>query len=114
MSSSVPTNTETISSAGRARGCPIPTPFHDDPYLLVRQAYSPTALDTDSEPLDSPSEVEESQPPSLTSAPLILDYTSATPHTNEELEPSEIPETMSTSPHSTTPPADSISPSSPH
>ncbi|GKB86706.1 hypothetical protein Tco_0958978 [Tanacetum coccineum] len=70
--------------------------------------------DTDSEPLDAPSEAEETQPPSPTSAPSIPDYTSTTPYTNEELEPSEIPETRSTSPHSTTLPADSISPSSPH
>nr|GEZ37856.1 hypothetical protein [Tanacetum cinerariifolium] len=40
------TVTKIIASAGGTRGSLVPTPFHDDPYMLVRLAYSPTATDT--------------------------------------------------------------------
>ncbi|GJT14221.1 hypothetical protein Tco_0861263 [Tanacetum coccineum] len=86
-----PIITETIPSAGGARGFPIPTPFHDDPYMLI----------------------EEPQPLSPRSTPLSLDYTPPTPHTDEESEPSKTSETSATSPHSTTSPSDLTSPPSP-
>ncbi|GJV12231.1 hypothetical protein Tco_0960659 [Tanacetum coccineum] len=85
MSSSAPTNTETISSASGARGSLVPTSFHDDSYMLVKQAYSPIAMDTKSEP-PSP------------------DYTPSTPHTNKELEPLDTSKIRVTSSPSTTPP----------
>ncbi|GKC28153.1 hypothetical protein Tco_1035447 [Tanacetum coccineum] len=100
-----PTDTETISLIDGSRGSPVFTPFPDDPYMLVRHAYSPTAPDTESEPLEGPSETEEPQPLSLTSAPPLPDYTPATPHTDDELDPFETSKTRVTSPHSTTPPA---------
>ncbi|GKE50969.1 hypothetical protein Tco_1486125 [Tanacetum coccineum] len=42
-----PTDSETISPTDGARGSPVFTPFPDDPYMLVRHAYSPTTPDTD-------------------------------------------------------------------
>nr|GEU95736.1 hypothetical protein [Tanacetum cinerariifolium] len=80
--------------------------------MLVRRAYSPTALDTESEPLKSPLETKEPQPLSPTSADPSPDYTLATPHNDDESEPLETSKTKATSPHSTTPLADSTSPSS--
>ncbi|GJS94790.1 hypothetical protein Tco_0801758 [Tanacetum coccineum] len=53
------TDTKTIPFASRARGSPIPTSFPDDPYMLVRQAYLPTAVDTESEPFEDLSKVTE-------------------------------------------------------
>ncbi|GJT98214.1 hypothetical protein Tco_1093732 [Tanacetum coccineum] len=99
------TITETITSAGGARCSPVPTPFQDDPYMLVRQAYSPTDTDTKSEPFEVPLETEEPQPLSPTATPLSPDYTPATPHIDDELEPFETSETRVTSPHSTTSPS---------
>ncbi|GKC42593.1 hypothetical protein Tco_1060315 [Tanacetum coccineum] len=65
--------------------------------MLVRQAYSPTAIDTESEPLEAPSKIEEPQPLSLTSAPPSPDYTSSTSHTDDESEPLETFETRTPS-----------------
>ncbi|GKG21974.1 hypothetical protein Tco_0384569, partial [Tanacetum coccineum] len=96
-----PTVRETILSAGGARGSPVPTPFHDDPYMLVRQAYSPTATDTESEPFEDPLETEEPYLLSPISAPLSPDYTPNTPHTDEESVSSKALETRVTSPHFT-------------
>ncbi|GJT57359.1 hypothetical protein Tco_0992413 [Tanacetum coccineum] len=114
------TDTKTISSISGARGSPVFTPSPDDPYMLVRHAYSRTAPDTEFEPLEAPSETEEPQPLSSTSAPPSPDYTPAspnytpaTPHTNDESKPFETSETRVTSPHSTTPPTDSTSSLSP-
>ncbi|GJR96637.1 hypothetical protein Tco_0268811, partial [Tanacetum coccineum] len=50
------TDSETISPIDEALGSLVFTPFPDDPYMLVRQAYSPTAPDTESEPLEAPLE----------------------------------------------------------
>ncbi|GJR88530.1 hypothetical protein Tco_0212541 [Tanacetum coccineum] len=58
-SSSAPTDTKTISSIGGALGSPVFTPSSDDPYMLARHAYSPTASDTESEPFGDPLETEE-------------------------------------------------------
>ncbi|GKA16205.1 hypothetical protein Tco_0695952 [Tanacetum coccineum] len=58
-SSSAPTDSETISPTDGARGSPAFTPFPDDPYMLVRQAYSPTAPDTEFEPLEAPLETRK-------------------------------------------------------
>ncbi|GKA42759.1 hypothetical protein Tco_0735419 [Tanacetum coccineum] len=110
-SSSVPTNTKTIPSIGGARGSPVLTPSPDDPYMLVRQTYLPTALDTESEPFEDSLETEEPQSLSPTSAPPSPDYTTATPHTNDELESFETFETRVTSSPSFTLPVD---PTSPH
>ncbi|GKD72176.1 hypothetical protein Tco_1330458 [Tanacetum coccineum] len=114
MSSPVHTNTKTISPAGRARGSPIPTPFHDDPYMLVRQAYTSTITDTESEPFEDPIKTEKPQSLIIPSLPTSsLDYTPATPHSSEESEPIEASKTRIASPHSTTSPSDSTSPLSP-
>nr|GEV49764.1 V-type proton ATPase subunit a2-like [Tanacetum cinerariifolium] len=88
---SAPTNIKIITSIDRARGSPIPTPFPDDPYMLVRQAYSPTAPDTESEPLKAPSKTKEPQPLSPTLAPPSPNYTPSTPHNNDK------PESLETS-----------------
>nr|GEV88469.1 hypothetical protein [Tanacetum cinerariifolium] len=37
------------------------TPFHDDPYMIVRQAYTSIATNIESEPLEDPIEIEETQ-----------------------------------------------------
>nr|GEU73990.1 hypothetical protein [Tanacetum cinerariifolium] len=81
--------------------------------MLVRQAYSPTYLYTDSEPLEAPSEIEEPQLLSPTSVPPSPDYTPVTSHTYNESDPFETSETRVTSPHSTTLSADPTSLPSP-
>ncbi|GKA73849.1 hypothetical protein Tco_0780151 [Tanacetum coccineum] len=58
-SSSAPTDSETISPTDGARGSPVFTPFPDDPYMLVRHAYSPTTPDTEFEPLEAPLETRK-------------------------------------------------------
>ncbi|GJZ46626.1 hypothetical protein Tco_0594222 [Tanacetum coccineum] len=59
-------------------------------------------------------ETEEPQSLPITSTPIPLpDYTSATPHSDEESEPMEASETRIASPHSTTSPSSSTSPLSP-
>ncbi|GJY91715.1 hypothetical protein Tco_0507497 [Tanacetum coccineum] len=81
--------------------------------MLVRQAYSPTTIDTESEPFKDPLETEEPQPLSPRSAPPSPNYTLATPHTDKESEPFETSENKVTSRHSTTPSSDPTPPPSP-
>nr|GEV36514.1 hypothetical protein [Tanacetum cinerariifolium] len=81
--------------------------------MLVRQAYSPTALDTDFKPLEDSLETEEPQPLSPTSVPLSPDYTPATPYTNNESKPYKTSETRVTSLPSPTLSPDPASPPSP-
>ncbi|GJU33915.1 hypothetical protein Tco_1182269 [Tanacetum coccineum] len=97
-----------------ARDSPVITTLHDDPYMLVRQAYTPIAMDTKSKPLEDPIETEETQPPFCRAAPFSpnyilasLDYTLDTPHSNEDSEPIAAAQTRTASP------SDSISPLSP-
>ncbi|GJY31296.1 hypothetical protein Tco_0414791 [Tanacetum coccineum] len=99
---------ETTTPIDRSRDTSVITPFHDDPYVLVRQAYTPIATDIESEPF------EETQPLSPRAAPLSPDYTSAslyytsdTLHSDGESEPMEASETRTASP------SDSTSPLSP-
>ncbi|GKA09167.1 hypothetical protein Tco_0688498 [Tanacetum coccineum] len=80
--------------------------------MLVRQAYSPTATDTESEPFGVPLETKEPQPLAHISAPPSPDYTPTTPYTDEESEPFEASETRVMSPHFTTPPSYPTSPPS--
>ncbi|GJZ55278.1 hypothetical protein Tco_0610471 [Tanacetum coccineum] len=96
MSSPAHTALETIIPTNRAKDSIVITPFHDDPYMLVRQAYIPIATDIKSEPFEDPIETEETQPLSPRTAPLSPDYTPAspdytpdTPYSDEELEPIE-------------------------
>ncbi|GJT42651.1 hypothetical protein Tco_0951366 [Tanacetum coccineum] len=85
--------------------------FHDDPYILVRQAYTSTITDTESEPFKDSIEIEDPQSLPITSAPIPSpDYTPATPHTDEESKPMEASETRVALPHFNTPPSDSTSP----
>ncbi|GKA37746.1 hypothetical protein Tco_0724311 [Tanacetum coccineum] len=113
-SSSAHTVPETITPTDRVRDSPMITPFHDDLYMLVRQAYTPDATDTEFEPLEDPIETEETQPLSPRTTPLAPDYTLAspdytpdTPYLDEESGPIEAPETTTASP------SDSTSPLSP-
>ncbi|GJX67443.1 hypothetical protein Tco_0303170 [Tanacetum coccineum] len=99
---------DTTTPIDRSRDTLVITPFHDDLYVLVRQAYTPIAMDTESKPF------EETQPLSPRAAPLSPDYTSAslyytsdTPHSDGESEPMEASETRTASP------SDSTSPLSP-
>ncbi|GKB61996.1 hypothetical protein Tco_0918182 [Tanacetum coccineum] len=105
---------ETITPTDRAKDSPLITPLYDYPYMLVRQAYTPIAMDIESEPFEDPIKTEETQPPPSRAAPLSpdyipasSDYTPDTPHTNEESEPIEASETRTASP------SDSTSPLSP-
>ncbi|GKD83375.1 hypothetical protein Tco_1350214 [Tanacetum coccineum] len=91
---------ETITPTDRAKDSLVITPLHEDPCMLVRQAYIPIATDTESEPFEDPIETEETQPLFLRVAPLSPDYTPASPdytpdkpHIDEELEPIEASET---------------------
>nr|GEY83964.1 hypothetical protein [Tanacetum cinerariifolium] len=54
--------------------------------MLARQAYSPTAPNTESGPFEDPSETEEPQPLSPMSASSSPDYTPAIPHIDDETE----------------------------
>ncbi|GJV89116.1 hypothetical protein Tco_1533054 [Tanacetum coccineum] len=115
MSSPAPTNTETIPPAGGARGSPVPMLLQDNPYMLVRHAYTSTTTDTESEPFEDPIETEEPQSLPISSAPIPSpDYTPATPHSDKELEPMEASKTRIASLHSITSPSDSISPLFPY
>ncbi|GJV35072.1 hypothetical protein Tco_1407549 [Tanacetum coccineum] len=103
-SPSAPTVLETIPPTDKARDSPVITPLHDDPYMLVRRAYTPIATDIKSEPFKDLNETEETQPLSPRAAPLSPDYTPAspdytpdTPHTEEESEPMEASKTRTTS-----------------
>ncbi|GKD65411.1 hypothetical protein Tco_1307519, partial [Tanacetum coccineum] len=68
----------------------VPTPLLDDPYMAVRQAHL-VDTDTESEPEEAPSEIEECQP--LVSRALLTD---------EEFEVSEPSDTRIVSSHSLT------------
>nr|GFC28485.1 hypothetical protein [Tanacetum cinerariifolium] len=81
--------------------------------MLVRKAYSPTTLDTKSEPFEDPLKTEDPHLLSPTSAPPSPDYTPATLYTNDESESFETSKTMVNSSPSLTPPADPTSPPSP-
>ncbi|GJT02780.1 hypothetical protein Tco_0823949 [Tanacetum coccineum] len=105
MSSPAYTDTETISLTDGVRSSLVPTPIHDDPYMLVRHAYTSTITYTKFEPFEDPIETEEPQSLPITSAPIPSpNYTPATPHLDEELEPMEASETRTTSPSDTTSP----------
>ncbi|GKG04401.1 hypothetical protein Tco_0314788, partial [Tanacetum coccineum] len=109
MSSPAHTDIETTSPVGGARGSPVPTPFHDDPYMLVIQAYTSIIMDTKSEPFEDLIENEDHQSLPISSAPIPSpNYRPATVHTDKESEPMEASETRVASPHSTTSPSDSI------
>ncbi|GJV47992.1 hypothetical protein Tco_1438204 [Tanacetum coccineum] len=113
-SSSAPTAPKITTPIDRARDSPVITPFHDDPYVLVRQAYTPIATDTESEPFEDPIKTEETQPLSLKAAPLSLDYTLASPYyTPDTSHSDEESELMEASKTRTISPSDSTSPLSP-
>ncbi|GJU91639.1 hypothetical protein Tco_1304062 [Tanacetum coccineum] len=58
--------------------CTITLPSSDDLFLIVRHAYTPASIDTESEPEEAPSEIEE-----------LLPLVSKAPLTDEEFEASE-------------------------
>ncbi|GKD35296.1 hypothetical protein Tco_1250805 [Tanacetum coccineum] len=99
----------TITPTERAKDSPMITPLHDDPYMLVRQAYIPIATDIESGPFEDPIKIGETQPPPSKAAPLSpnyipasSDYTLDTPHTNEESKPMEASKTRTASPSDST------------
>ncbi|GJW00832.1 hypothetical protein Tco_1556083 [Tanacetum coccineum] len=113
-SPSTPIVPEIITPTGRARDSLVITPFHDDPYMIVRQAYTPIATDIKSDHFEDPIKTEETQPLLLRATPLSPDYyptspdyTPNTPHSDEESKPMEALETRTVSP------SDSTSPLSP-
>ncbi|GJT84095.1 hypothetical protein Tco_1058437 [Tanacetum coccineum] len=86
-----------------------PVPSSDDPYLIVGQAHTPAAIDTESEPEEAPLETEELQPlaarttpPSSKHTPTLHDLTPVSPLIDEEFEASKPSDTRITSSHSTT------------
>ncbi|GJR11574.1 hypothetical protein Tco_0794226 [Tanacetum coccineum] len=108
---SPPTVPETITATDKARDSLVITPLHDDPYMLVRQAYTPIATDIESEPFEDPIETEETQPLSHRPVPLSPDYTLVspdytldTPHSNEDSESIKASETKIASPLGSTSP----------
>ncbi|GJY78359.1 hypothetical protein Tco_0484160 [Tanacetum coccineum] len=70
---------------------PSPIPSSDDLYLTVGQAHTPATKDTESEPEEAPSEIEE-----------FLPLVSRAPLTDEEFEASKPSDTRTTSSHSPT------------
>ncbi|GJS78406.1 hypothetical protein Tco_0728287 [Tanacetum coccineum] len=80
---------------------PSPVLSSDDLHLTVGQAHTPATIDTESEPEEAPSEIEE-----------FLPLVSRTPLTNEEFEALEPSNTRTTSPHSSAS-SDSTAPLSP-
>nr|GEZ92407.1 reverse transcriptase domain-containing protein [Tanacetum cinerariifolium] len=70
---------KTITPTDRAKDSSVITPLHDDPYMLVKQAYIPIATDTKFEPFEDPIKTEETQPLSPRAAPLSPDYTLTSP-----------------------------------
>ncbi|GKB04670.1 hypothetical protein Tco_0832865 [Tanacetum coccineum] len=105
---------ETTLPVGGARGSPVPTPFHDNPYMLLRQTYTSTIMDTESEPFEDPIYTKDHQSLPISSAPIPSpDYTPATSHTDEDSKPMEAFKTRVALPHSTTSPSDPTSPLSP-
>ncbi|GJW47409.1 hypothetical protein Tco_0079055 [Tanacetum coccineum] len=116
-SPSAHTALETTTPIDRARYSPVITPFHDDPYVLVRQAYTPIATNTESEPFEDPIETKETQPLSPRATSLSLDYTPAspdytpnTPYSDEELEPIEASKIRIASPSGSTSPLSPVHP----
>ncbi|GJY54879.1 hypothetical protein Tco_0446543 [Tanacetum coccineum] len=110
-SPSAHTDLETMTHTNRARDSLVITPFHDDPYMIVMQAYTPIAMDIKFEPFEDPIKTEETQPLSPRAAPLSPDYTPAspdytfdTPHSDEDSEPIKASETRTTSPLGSTSP----------
>ncbi|GJW36130.1 hypothetical protein Tco_0059050 [Tanacetum coccineum] len=82
---------ETITPTDRTRDSLVITPLHDDPYMLVRQAYIPIPINTKFDPFEDLIETKETQPLSPRAAPLSpdytpasLDYTSDIPHTDKD------------------------------
>ncbi|GJV55104.1 hypothetical protein Tco_1456109 [Tanacetum coccineum] len=68
---------KTITPTNRARDSPVITPLHDDSYMLVRQAYTPIAMNIESKPFEDTIETKETKPLSPRVAPLSPDYTLA-------------------------------------
>nr|GEU39576.1 hypothetical protein [Tanacetum cinerariifolium] len=76
-SPSAPTVPKTITPTDRAKDSLVITPLHDDPYMLVRRAYTPIATDIEFEPFEDPIESKETQPLSPRAAPLSPNNTLA-------------------------------------
>ncbi|GJS19052.1 hypothetical protein Tco_0413524 [Tanacetum coccineum] len=107
MSTSAHFDSEIISQTDEAQSSRVPTPFPDDPYvapllvvtspipssddlhLTVGQAHTPATVDTESEPEEAPSEIEE-----------FLPLVSRAPLTDEEFEASKPLDTRTTTSHS--------------
>ncbi|GKD65756.1 hypothetical protein Tco_1307864 [Tanacetum coccineum] len=96
-----------------------PVPSSYDPYLIVGHVHTPAAIDTESEPEEAPSEIEELQPlaarttpPSSDHTPTSSNPTPVSPLINEEFDASEPSDTRITSSYSTAP-SDSTTPLSP-
>nr|GEY24282.1 hypothetical protein [Tanacetum cinerariifolium] len=68
---------------------PSPFPSSDDLHLTDGQAYTPTIVDTESEPEEAPSEIED-----------FLSLVFRAPLTDEEFEASKPSDTRTTSSHS--------------
>nr|GEX49579.1 hypothetical protein [Tanacetum cinerariifolium] len=98
---------------------PSPVPPSDNPYLIVGQAHTAAARDTESEPEEASLEIEEFEPLATRTTPLSSDYTPSSsdltpvsPLTDEEFEASKPSDTRITSTHSIAP-LDSTTPLSP-
>nr|GEV06233.1 hypothetical protein [Tanacetum cinerariifolium] len=116
-SPSGPTVLETITPIERARDFPMITPLHDDPYMLVRQAYTHIVAYIKFEPLEDLVKTKETQPLSLKATPLSpnytlasLDYTFDTPHSNQDSDPMEAFKTRTASPSDRVTKAMNVSP----
>ncbi|GJV21484.1 hypothetical protein Tco_1370504 [Tanacetum coccineum] len=72
---------ETITPTDKVRDSLVITPFHNDSYMLVRQAYIPVATYIESEPLEDPIKTKETQPLTPRTTPLSPDYNFQHPHT---------------------------------
>ncbi|GKE39057.1 hypothetical protein Tco_1462462, partial [Tanacetum coccineum] len=88
MSTPAYVDSETITQADRAQRSRVPIPLPDDPYVAVRQAQL-VGTDTESDPEEAPSEVEE-----------FLPLVSRAPITDEEFEVLEPSDTRITPSHS--------------
>ncbi|GJX45292.1 hypothetical protein Tco_0261968 [Tanacetum coccineum] len=89
---------------------PSPIPPSNDPYLIVRQAHTPTTIDIESEPEEASLETNEfyplvarTLPPSSDHTPISFDSTPVSPLTDEEFEASEPSDTKITSSYSIAP-----------
>ncbi|GJX56215.1 hypothetical protein Tco_0286112 [Tanacetum coccineum] len=101
MSTPAHFDSENISQTDGAQSSRVPTSLPNDLYLTVGQAHTPATIDTESEPEEAPTEIEE-----------FLLLVSRPPLTNEEFEASEPSDTRITSSHSTAS-SDSTTPLSP-